>query len=389
MLPDTSCSPRPKIMGRVAGATPYAVDMCPIGSVGGASDIGFVDVFSGCGGLAWGFRAAGFDPVGAVEANSDAVETYRANIDDRVLLEYIEDVNSDRRWPKASILIGGPPCQGFSQLGSRDPADPRNKLWREFLTALDISGAEFLVMENVPRMFASRQYGMFRREVERRGFSLAEGILNAAAYGVPQIRRRAIVFGWKRGTPILPRPTHGAGLLPHATVRGALAGLTRVPDGSNWHRPRPQVRDISLTRYRAVPPDGGNRFQMQHALEVTGRADLVPDCWKRKTSGTTDVFGRLWWDRPSVTIRTEFYKPEKGRYLHPEEDRAITVREAARLQSFPDEFRFPENQSMVSVARQIGNAVPPGLAFAIAGAVAAHLTSDSKSILPEHELALA
>jgi DNA (cytosine-5)-methyltransferase 1 len=258
-------------------------------------------------------------------------------------------------------------------LGTRNSRDPRNRLWRDYLAVLDLSHAEFFVMENVPRMLASRQYRMFREEVRARGFRVIDGVLNAADFGVAQVRRRAIVFGWKRGEPRLPLPTHGDGLLAWRTVREALRGLPMKPNELNWHRGRPHVREGSVLRYRAVPANGGNRFQMQAALEAVGKGTLVPNCWRRKTSGTTDVFGRLWWDRPSVTIRTEFYKPEKGRYLHPEEHRAITVREAARLQSFDDDFAFPAEQSMVSVARQIGNAVPPSLAFALADCVAAHL----------------
>jgi DNA (cytosine-5)-methyltransferase 1 len=109
---------------------------------------------------------------------------------------------------------------------------------------------------------------------------------------------------------------------------------------------------------------------MQRELESRGLAHLVPPCWQKKKTGTTDVFGRLWSDRPSVTLRTEFYKPEKGRYLHPREDRPLTIAEGARLMSFSDQFRFPEHQSMTSVGRQIGNAVPPLLAASIASAVA-------------------
>jgi DNA (cytosine-5)-methyltransferase 1 len=122
-----------------------------------------------------------------------------------------------------------------------------------------------------------------------------------------------------------------------------------------------------------VPHDGGNRFQMQERLEQSGLGDLVLPCFRRKPTGTTDVFGRLWWDRPAVTIRTEFYKPEKGRYLHPSEDRAITIREGARCMSFPDDFVLPEDQSMTSIARQIGNAVPPLLALRIGEALARSL----------------
>jgi DNA (cytosine-5)-methyltransferase 1 len=284
-------------------------------------------------------------------------------------------------WPKADLVIGGPPCQGFSQLGARDPDDPRNNLWKEYLEVLDQSDAEFFVMENVPQLLKSPQFQMFLSEVKRprRDFKIRAAVLSAADYGVPQIRNRAIVFGWRRGEPNLPAPSFGANSprqRPYLTVRSALHGLPLEPDSQNWHRPRPNIRHTSLLRYAAVPIDGGNRFQMQARLDHDGMAHLVPQCWRRKTIGTTDVFGRLWWDRPAVTIRTEFYKPEKGRYLHPTADRPITIREAARLQSFPDSFRFPENQPMVSVARQIGNAVPPGMAKALAEQVKAHLSGD-------------
>ena len=171
---------------------------------------------------------------------------------------------------------------------------------------------------------------------------------------------------------------------------------TRTPSGSNWElRPGgrfatrwkdslglPRVRTgtsgvipvlKSVQRYMAVPQNGGDRFQMQDNLDRAGRGHLVPACWRNKPRGTTDVFGRLWWDRPALTIRTEFFKPEKGRYLHPSEDRPITIREAARLMSFSDSFVFPETQSMTSVARQVGNAVPPLLARQIAIELGAQL----------------
>jgi DNA (cytosine-5)-methyltransferase 1 len=115
---------------------------------------------------------------------------------------------------------------------------------------------------------------------------------------------------------------------------------------------------------------------MQRNLDKAGLGHLVPPCWRRKPSGTTDVFGRLWWDRPTVTIRTEFYKPEKGRYLHPTAHRPITVREAARCMSFPDDFVFPCEQSMTAIARQIGNAVPPLLARLIADELARQLDQE-------------
>lgn len=333
----------------------------------------FLDLFAGCGGLALGFKQAGFLPAGAVEMDPDAAATYAANIDPAIV---VADISRVREWPKVDVVVGGPPCQGFSQLGTRDPHDPRNRLWREYLRALDATGADRFVMENVPQLLHSDQFAMFRAEVERRGFKVATGVLCAADFGVPQVRRRAIVIGSKSGEIAMPTPTHGPGShdgRPWVTVREALSSPPALPeqaDGRNWHVDRPSIRDASRTRYRAVPQDGGNRFQMQAHLDSCGQGDLVPACWRRKTTGTTDVFGRLWWDRPALTVRTEFFKPEKGRYLHPTADRPITVREAARLQSFPDDFVFPEEQRMVSVARQVGNAVPPRLALAIARAVA-------------------
>jgi DNA (cytosine-5)-methyltransferase 1 len=125
---------------------------------------------------------------------------------------------------------------------------------------------------------------------------------------------------------------------------------------------------MSIARYKAVPP-GGNRFDLQK-----NAPGITPDCWVRKTSGGTDLFGRLWWDRPSVTIRTEFYKPEKGRYLHPDQHRPITHREAARLMGFPDYFAFQGTK--VEIARQIGNAVPPHLGGALARIVRAMLDGE-------------
>jgi DNA (cytosine-5)-methyltransferase 1 len=350
----------------------------------------FVDLFAGCGGLALGFCHEGIEGIAAVEWDPAAAATYRLNVDDRI---EVADIASVQNWPRAAIVIGGPPCQGFSQLGARDPKDPRNQLWREYVRVLDETGADVFVMENVPQLLRSPQFDLFRRQAERRGFNVHSRVLCAADFGVPQTRKRAIVIGSRLGAPLFPEPTHGprgSSGQPHVTVRQALgppSRLPRTPDGTNWHTARPNVRPKSVERYRAVPKDGGNRFQMQANLDAAGAGDLVPACWRRKVTGTTDVFGRLWWDRPAVTIRTEFFKPEKGRYLHPSEDRPITVREAARLQTFPDAFKFPTAQSMVSVAKQIGNAVPPKLAAAVARAILEHLWEhgrlDKRPAFPE------
>jgi DNA (cytosine-5)-methyltransferase 1 len=321
-----------------------------------------------------GFVDSGeFRSVFAVEADRDAAETYKLNFGNHVVQGLIEDVAS---FPKADVVIGGPPCQGFSPLNRGAVGFERRGLWREYLRALTKVEPRAFVMENVPELLKSAEYADFKLRAERLGFSIEGDILNAADFGVPQRRRRAIVIGVREGEIPWPQPTHaeqgdlqGHDRSPWATFREATKGLPIQPDGKNWHRRR-NPRPESVRRYKAVPRDGGNRFEMQRNLDRAELGHLVPRCWREKPTGTTDVFGRLWWDRPAFTIRTEFYKPEKGRYLHPSAHRPITLREAARCMSFSDSFEFPEEQAMTSVAKQIGNAVPPLLAQRIAEGLA-------------------
>ena len=336
----------------------------------------FIDLFAGCGGMTRGFvDSRRFRSIFAVESDSDAAETYRLNFGDHIAKTRIEDVAS---FPSADVVIGGPPCQGFSPLNRDAVGFERRGLWLEYLRALKQTDPAVFVMENVPELLTSAEYAAFKRRArDELGFSVEGDVLNAADFGVPQRRRRAIVIGTKYGAVPWPRGTHGESGAEHdledwVTFRQAVDGLPRVPDGSDWHRPR-NPRSFSIRRYKAVPRDGGNRFQMQRNLDRAGLGHLVPRCWREKPKGTTDVFGRLWWDRPAYTIRTEFFKPEKGRYLHPSAHRPITVREAARCMSFPDDFILPEHQTMTSVARQVGNAVPPLLARRIAEELADHL----------------
>jgi DNA (cytosine-5)-methyltransferase 1 len=358
-----------------------------------------VDLFAGCGGMTRGFEDSGaFRSVFAVEFDRDAATTYAANFGDHVACGRIEDVAA---FPAADVVIGGPPCQGFSPLNRAAVGFERRGLWREYLRALEAVEPRAFVMENVPELLRSAEYAEFRRRAEELGFMVGGEILNAADFGVPQRRRRAIVIGIRSGEIPWPQPTHAnpmsfvthrvtkdshpstepSGRAPWVTFREAVEGLALQPDGLRWHRPR-KPRPESVRRYKAVPRDGGDRFAMQRNLDRAGLGQLVPRCWREKPTGTTDVFGRLWWDRPALTIRTEFYKPEKGRYLHPSAHRPITVREAARLMGFPDDFVLPEEQAMSSVARQVGNAVPPLLARRIAEALTSSLRSEARPAVP-------
>lgn len=327
-----------------------------------------VDLFAGCGGMTLGFERTGrFRSIFAVEWDMDAAETYRRNFGEHIVAGPIEQVVE---FPACDVLIGGPPCQGFSPLNMLGVGLERRSLWREYLRALQQSAPWAFVMENVPELLRSAEYCAFADEARALGYIVEGRVLNAADYGVPQRRRRAIVLGSRTGFLAWPEPTHfppdasSRGRRPWRTFREAVEGLPLTPSGKHWHRPR-NPRPMSLERYMTIPGEGEGRFDL-----AARRPDITPACWLRKQSGSTDVFGRLWWDRPAFTIRTEFYKPEKGRYLHPSEHRPITVREAARCMSFPDEFELPEEQSMTTMAKQIGNAVPPLLAQTLAETVA-------------------
>ncbi len=343
-----------------------------------------IDLFAGAGGMTLGFtllkngRRRAFQPIWASDFNRHAVATYNANFGDHCRHGDIVDLLDDpaTQIPSADVVIGGPPCQGFSLLNRNRRVDPRKQLWRPFMDIVRRSGARVFAMENVRQLLGSEELEEIREVAEDQGFQVTDALLCAADYGVPQERYRAFVVGSRLGPPspaFPPMPSHGKSadtgpLPPWRTVHDAIADLP-TPVGTTLHDlPAPldlhfgrSPTEKSRLRYRAVPP-GGNRFDLQR-----NAPDLTPDCWIRKKTGGTDLFGRLWWDRPSVTIRTEFFKPEKGRYLHPDQHRPITHREAARLQSFPDDFIFKGNKS--EIARQIGNAVPPLLGRAVAQSV--------------------
>lgn len=331
-----------------------------------------VELFAGCGGMALGFKRAGFETVLANEWDSAAAESLRINITEKVANCAIQEID---RFPTADVIVGGPPCQGFSNLGERVPNDPRNQLWRHFIRAVDAVRPKVFVIENVAPLLRSQEFQEIERITQSFGYSVVGQVLNMADYGVPQTRKRAFIIGVLNGTATLPAVTH---LAPDKngplfktpnwrTVRDAIGDLPFTPTEDNWHLSR-NPTPLSRERYRHIPP-GGNRWDLP--------LELMPECWIRKTKGGTDLFGRLWWDRPSVTIRTEFYKPEKGRYLHPEAHRPITHREAARLQGFPDDFEFAGSKIQVGV--QIGNAVPPPFAEQLARHVHSLLTSTTNS----------
>jgi DNA (cytosine-5)-methyltransferase 1 len=343
-----------------------------------------MDLFAGCGGLTCGFAsadhpAARFVPVSAVEMDRDAAATYATNFGGHVFVGDIARWLQQEQLPSADVVVGGPPCQGFSALGKQDPSDPRNLLWSRYVDAVARVAPLYFVIENVPEFLRSSQFQDLVAETGPDGrlhdYQLEARVLLASDHGAAQNRRRAIVVGRRAGLPEVGEPSRTPS---RRTVRDALRYVrrfvpewrTELPD--RWRRfdgtdvPGPftmrelhvtrSFTEVSRRRFALIPLDGGSRSDLPEELQAP--------CWIRHTTGARDVMGRLRWDTPSVTIRTEFFKPEKGRYLHPSEPRPITHLEAALIQGFPRHFRWCGTKT--SIARQIGNAVPVPLARSIA-----------------------
>lgn len=354
-------------------------------------EITVLDLFAGAGGLTAGLHAASdrFRIIGAVEMDRAAAASYEATFGPGLVHACdIKTWLSEVDVPPADVIVGGPPCQGFSTLGKQDVEDERNLLWMEYAYTIQRAMPKYFVVENVAEFKKSPQYRQFEKATSRGGmladYAFEADVFNAADFGAPQSRRRTVLIGYHRdlGFPGFPSRTHSVkpgaeNLSPHLTVWDALRRVPRSPDRDEVFSSRRtefmdvefagafSIRDLhwsrnytELSKKRfAVIPSGGNRRNLEPY------PDLMAPCWTKHKTGSGDVMGRLHWDRPSVTIRTEFFKPEKGRYIHPDENRAITHYEAALIQGFDKHHRFVGSRT--DIARQIGNAVPIPLGAAI------------------------
>ena len=354
-----------------------------------------VDFFSGAGGMSNGFastRQSGlsFRHLAAIDVDEQALATLRLNMDvptfnldvqviaknPKKLVELVPDLDPARR-KSPLVFIGCPPCQGFSAHRKKDDRDdPRNSLIMSFAEIVAWFLPDVLVIENVPEMLRGRfenYYAAAERKLQKAGYHLSTAILDTSLYGVPQRRRRAVVMGSRNGAIQVPEPP----LAPAEarTVRQAISHLPPVEAGQQhksdpWHRAPNHIPRI-LNKIALIPPDGGDRRSLPPDEQLACHADMDAG----ETSGFTDVYGRLRWDEPAVTITAKSSTPSCGRFLHPEQHRNITVREAALLQTFPHTYMF--SGGFVNHYRQIGEAVPPLFARHLAFAVMDHLRPTS------------
>lgn len=334
--------------------------------VAALSALSAVDAFCGAGGLSYGLTQAGFDIRFAFDNSAKAIETYRRNVGahghvaDATKLttsEIRKTIGSD----EVTLLAGGPPCQGFSVQRRGDSCDIRNDLIFEFLRLVNEIHPAIFLMENVAALASPKNKSYLSRFMEAAqaaGYVLDIKMLNAADFGVPQTRKRLFILGTSLTLPrqlLLPtRPV----VQRWTTVREAIEDLppparpALVPN----HVPG-NMSPLNIERISHVPM-GGGRADIPEALRLPCHAVSV------ETAGHRGVYGRLDWDRPSGTITTKCNSFTRGRFAHPDQDRNISMREAARLQSFPDDFEFIGGT--VDVAHQVGNAVPPMLSYEIA-----------------------
>ena len=313
--------------------------------------ITFADMFSGAGLFSAGATRVGMTPMFAIDLSKDAIATYNANV---ASVGIVGSVLDEHELPEVDVLLAGPPCQGFSTLGRQDPLDVRNSLALEVPTWARRTGASVVVVENVPPFLRSTKWRELADCFERDGYMIQTWELEAADYGAPQLRRRSFTIASRIGEIVKPKPLAAS----RATAGEVLS--RPVSDGDAMHV-WPTPKGVAAERIKLIPANGDKRDIMRVAPE------LCPPSWTTVGCQATDVWGRIDPDQPVNTLRCTFQNPSKGRYLHPTENRTLSLREGARLQGVPDNWQFVGRP--YPVARQIGNGVPVPLAEAVAQSV--------------------
>ena len=340
---------------------------------GKKAELKAVDLFSGCGGLTLGLKKAGFNVIGAVELDKRAVDTYRKNHPEvKVWQQDILTVNGKDlldalglKKGELDLLAGCPPCQGFSRIRRRNrkttSKDHRNDLVLKFAKFISELSPRAVMLENVPGMERDPRFSRLLGMLRRHGYKFSWKILNVSDFGVPQRRRRLVVLACKTKRPTVDEIESAK----PKTVRQAI-GAIEAPRKSRrpLHRLTAKYSDHVKRIIHNIPQDGGSRTSLPSELTLRCHKQIV---------GFRDIYGRMKWDDLSPTITGGCINPSKGRFLHPKQQRAITVFEASLLQSFPRSYKFLSKYGRYPNAEMIGNALPPKFATKVGAYLAAIL----------------
>jgi DNA (cytosine-5)-methyltransferase 1 len=317
-----------------------------------------IDLFSGCGGLTQGLKDAGFKVVCAVEIDEKALATYKLN-HPRVPIagRDIRHVSTEKILELAGLLrgeldllAGCPPCQGFSSIRRKNKpravADDRNDLIEHFERLALALYPKLLMLENVPKLVSYGKFKSFVKRLKAVGYEVKFKVIDVAEYGVAQRRKRLILSASRIGVAVIAEP-----LKSRLNVRDIIGGLPTagisgdyLHDALNNRSPRIQALIAS------IPKDGGSRSSLPIEMQLK--------CHQH-TTGFGDVYGRMKWDAPAPTITGGCGSPSKGRFLHPDQNRGITLREASLLQGFPQNYKFDLSHGRDAISLMIGNALPP------------------------------
>lgn len=315
-----------------------------------------IDLFSGCGGLSEGLKQAGFNVMAGVEFNKNAVKAYRMNHSDTAIFECdIREFDTQKilkllKGKPLHLLAGCPPCQGFSSLRKMNSKssvrDKRNSLIDQYYRFVEELSPLTIMLENVPGIVNYYLFKTMVCKLKKLGYSIEFKVLNVADYSVPQRRKRLVLVGSKLSNIEI---TEGHNTI--ITVREALRKLKGRKKSDALNKIYPHHTDYIKKMISLIPKDGGSRKDLPKKYQL--------ECHKKKNVGFEDVYGRLSWDDVSPTITGGCLTPSKGRFLHPEENRCISAREAALLQTFPIDYKFPTDIPKADIALLIGNALPP------------------------------
>lgn len=332
-----------------------------------------VDFFCGTGGMTCGLRKAGIDVLAGIDNDPECSKTYEVNNPGSIFIEAdihnypIEQLSADVGIEKnddSLIFIGCSPCQFWSKINTvRNKSQQSKNLLKEFQQFVEYYRPGFIVIENVPGLYSKRNFNAlsgFLDFLDTNGYAHDNKVINTVDYGVPQTRRRYLLLATRVTKKInLPQPQKNSSKL---TVRNFIGDKNKFPaltagssDNSVLQHITAALSQKNLLRLKKTPKNGGNRMSWKDDPE------LQLGAYAGKDNIFTDVYGRMFWDRPAPTITTKFCSISNGRFAHPDENRGLSLREGATLQTFPRNYKF-FGSSMSSVSRQIGNAVPPELA---------------------------